>query len=196
LTRRVAPDISHPDDGELGESSFNDRWLMSRAFTKESVDDLAAGELPERPLPVHPNYVTPHGLEQLQARARELQSLHETLAAQSADDSEAKQKLREVERDQRYVNARLERAEVVDPGGQPRDAVHFGATVTILDEDGKSHRFTLVGDDEADVAAGRISWASPLAKAMIGARVGDTVKWRRPAGDAEVEIAGIDYPGR
>lgn len=166
---------------------------MSRAFTKESVDDLAAGELPERPLPAHPNYVTPHGLEQLQARARELQSQHETLAAQSADDSEAKQKLREVERDQRYVNAQLERAEVVDPGGQPRDAVHFGATVTILDEDGKSHRFTLVGDDEADVAAGRISWASPLAKAMIGARAGDTVKWRRPAGDAEVEIAKIDY---
>jgi len=196
LTCRVAPDISHPDDGELGESPFNDRWVMSRAFTKESVDDLAAGELPERPLPVHPNYVTPHGLEQLQARARELQSLHESLAAQSADDSEAKQKLREVERDQRYVNAQLERAEVVDPGGQPRDAVHFGATVTILDGNGKSHRFTLVGDDEADVAAGRISWASPLSKAMIGARVGDTVKWRRPAGDAEVEIAGIDYPRR
>ena len=59
---------------------------MSRAFTKESVDDLAAGELPERPLPAHSNYVTPHGLEQLQARARELQALHETLAAQSADD--------------------------------------------------------------------------------------------------------------
>ena len=52
----------------------------------------------------------------------------------------------------------------------------------------------LVGDDEADVAAGRISWASPLAKAMIGAKVGDTVKWRRPAGDAEVEIVGITYP--
>jgi len=168
--------------------------MMSRAFTKESVDELVAGELPERPLPAHPNYVTPHGLEQLQARARELQALHEALAAQSADDSGAKQKLREVERDQRYLNAQLERAEVVDPLGQPRDAVHFGATVKILDEDGKEHRFTLVGDDEADVAAGRISWASPLAKAMIGAKVGDTVKWRRPAGDTEVEITGIDYP--
>jgi transcription elongation GreA/GreB family factor len=169
---------------------------MSRAFTKESVDDLAAGELPERPLPTHSNYVTPHGLEQLQARARELQALHETLAAQSADDSAAKQKMREVERDQRYFRAQLERAEVVDLVGQPRDAVHFGATVTILDEDGREHRFTLVGDDEADVTAGRISWASPLAKAMIGAKVGDTVKWRRPAGDAEVEIAKILYSNR
>jgi transcription elongation GreA/GreB family factor len=166
---------------------------MSRAFTKESVDDLAAGELPERPLPAHPNYVTPQGLEQLQARARELQALHETLAAQ-ADDSIAKQKLREVERDQRYIKAQLERAEVVDPVGQPRDEVRFGAIVKMLDESGKQHRFMLVGDDEADVAAGRISWASPLAKAMIGARVGDTVKWRRPAGDAEVEIVEINYP--
>jgi transcription elongation factor GreB len=168
---------------------------MNRAFTKESVDDLAAGELPERPLPAHPNYVTPHGLEQLQARARELPDAHERLAGQSAnEDSEAKRKLREVERDQRYVSAQLERAEVVDPAGQPRDEVHFGATVKIVDEDDKSHRFTIVGDDEADVAAGRISWASPLARAMMGAKVGDTVKWRRPAGETEVEIAQITYP--
>ena len=181
------------DAGEFGNLPFNNGRVMSRAFTKESVDDLAAGELPERPLPVHPNYVTPHGLEQLQARARELQAQHESLGAQSADDSGAKQKLREIERDQRYVNAQLERAEVVDPVGQPRDAVHFGATVTIFDGDGKAHRFTLVGDDESDVAAGRISWASPLAKAMLGAKVGDTVKWHRPAGDAEVKIAEIHY---
>jgi len=168
---------------------------MSRAFTKESADDLVAGELPERPVPAHPNYVTPRGLEQLQARARELQESHERLAGASADeDSEAKRKLREVERDQRYVTAQLERAVMVDPAGQPRDEVHFGATVKIVDEDDKAHRFTIVGDDEADVAGGMISWASPLAKAMMGAKVGDTVKWRRPAGDAEVEISEIRYP--
>ena len=167
---------------------------MSRAFTKESTDDLVAGELPERPVPTHPNYVTPRGLEQLQARSRELQAAHEKLAAQGEDDSAAKQKLREVERDQRYFNSQLERAAVVDPAGQPRDEVHFGATVRMVDEDGKEHSFTIVGDDEADVAAGRISWASPLAKAMIGAKIGDTVKWRRPAGDTEVEIVTISYP--
>jgi len=169
---------------------------MSRAFTKESTDDLVAGELPERPLSAHPNYVTPQGLEQLQARARELQEQHEKLAAQSADDSLAKQKQREVERDQRYLKAQLERVVVVDPAGQPRDEVHFGATVKMLDDEGKEHRFTLVGDDEADVGAGKISWASPLAKAMIGARAGDTVKWRRPAGEAEIEIVEIHYPKR
>ena len=101
-----------------------------------------------------------------------------------------------VERDLRYFNAQLERAVVVDLHGQPRDEVHFGATVKIRDEDGKPHRFTIVGDDEADVAAGKISWASPLAKAMMGASVGDTVTWRRPAGDAEVEIVEIRYPNR
>ena len=169
---------------------------MSRAFTKESTDDLVAGELPERPVPTHPNYVTPRGLEQLQARARELQEIHEKLAVRTDEDSAAKQKLREVERDQRYFNSQLERAAVVDPAGQPRDEVHFGATVKMLDEDGKEHRFAIVGDDEADVAAGRISWASPLAKAMIGAKVGDTVVWRRPAGDADVEIVQVTYPKR
>jgi transcription elongation GreA/GreB family factor len=166
---------------------------MSRAFVKDSDDDLAAGELPERPLPAHANYVTQHGLEQLHARVKDLHGQHELLAPQAPEDSEAKQKLRVVERDLRYFNAQLERAALVDLQGQPQDEVHFGAAVTIHDEQGKKHRFTIVGDDEADVGAGKISWASPLAKAMISARVGDTVVWRRPAGDTEVEIVAIAY---
>ncbi len=167
---------------------------MGRAFTKESTDDLVAGDLPERPVPVHVNYVTPHGHELLQARVKVLLEQHEQLTAQSEEDSAAKQKLREIERDQRYFNAQLERAAVVDAAGQPRDEVHFGATVKMRDEDDREQIFTIVGDDEADVTGGKISWASPLAKALIGARVGDTVKWRRPAGDAEVEIVEIRYP--
>lgn len=170
--------------------------LMSRAFVKESDDDLTAGELPERPVSGHANYVTPHGLEQLQARVRELQDLHEQLAPRAADDSEAKQKLREVERDQRYFRTQLERAILVDPAGQPPDEVHFGAQVMMVDEEGVRHRFSIVGDDEADVTGGKISWASPLAKAMMGAKVGDVVVWRRPVGNADVEIAGIEYPPR
>lgn len=169
---------------------------MSRAFTKESTDDLVAGELPERPVPAHANYVTPQGRELLQARVRELQARHEQLVAQAEDDTGAKHKLREIERDQRYFKAQLERAAVVDPAEQPRDEVHFGAAVRIADEDGKKHAFTIVGDDEADVAAGKISWASPLARAMMGAKVGDTVKWRRPAGETEVEIVAITYPAK
>jgi len=138
--------------------------------------------------------VTPHGREQLQARVKALLERHEQLTAQLEEDTAAKQKLREIERDQRYFNAQLERATVVDPAGQSRDEVHFGATVKMRDEDDREHHFTIVGDDEADVTGGKISWASPLAKALIGARAGDTVKWRRPVGDAEVEIVEIRYP--
>jgi transcription elongation GreA/GreB family factor len=168
---------------------------MSRAFVKDSDDDLAASELPERPLPAHANYVTQHGFEQLHARVKDLQEQHERLAPQAPDNSEAKQQMRVVERDLRYFNAQIERAELVDLRGQPQEEVHFGAAVSIHDEQGKPHQFTIVGDDEADVGAGKISWASPLAKAMIGARVGDTVVWRRPAGDTQVEIVDIRYGG-
>lgn len=168
---------------------------MSRAFVKESDEELAAGELPERPLSTHANYVTPAGLEQLHLRVKELQDKRERLSAQAGDDPMETHRLREVERDLRYFKAQLERAIVVDPAGQPGEEVHFGALVRIVDEQGKAHQFSIVGDDEADVPAGRISWASPLAKAMIGARVGDVVVWRRPAGETEVEITGISYPG-
>ena len=167
---------------------------MSRAFVKESDDDLAAGELPERPLPPHANYVTPRGLELLQARMRELSGTHEQMKRTADEDSAARQKLRETERDLRYVHAQLERATLVDTAHQPRDEVHFGAVVTIEDEEGLEQVFAIVGDDEADVAAGKISWATPLARAMMGAKVGETIVWSRPTGEAELTIVGIRYP--
>ena len=164
---------------------------MSRAFVKEADEESTAGELPERPLSDHLNYVTPHGLVLLQERLKALQASRDQLKAE--DEPMARQKLAEVKRDIRYFQAQIERAQVVDPAGQPHDEVHFGATVTMLDGDGKRHVFHIVGDDEADVASHRISWASPLARAMLGAGVGDTVKWQRPAGASEVEIVAIRY---
>src|SRR3954470_18984961 len=172
---------------------------MSRAFVKESDEDAASGELPERPLGSGPNYVTARGLDALRARLKALREEREALAA--AAEPMARQRLLEVKRDIRYFTAQLDRATVVDVQGQPHDQVHFGAHVTIRDEDGKDHAFHIVGDDEADVASGSISWASPLAKALLGARVSDSVKWQRPAGTSEVEIVAINYdpssaPGR
>lgn len=164
---------------------------MSRAFVKESDEDAASAELPERPLSAEPNYVTPRGLQALRARLKELQVERDRLAAEG--ESMAKQRLLEVKRDIRYFSAQIERATLVDTAGQPRDEVRFGALVTMRDEQGKNHSFQIVGDDEADVAAGSISWASPLARALLGARVGDTVKWQRPAGTSEVEIVAIAY---
>jgi len=165
---------------------------MSRAFVKESDDDLGDA-LPQRPVPDHANYVTPRGLEQLRARVRELAESHERLKAESADDSEAKRKLREVERDQRYVLAQLERAELVDPAQHPVDEVRFGATVTVEDEQGHRETYSIVGDDEAEVSAGLISWATPLARSLLGAKVGDSVRCRMPGGERVVQILAVDY---
>lgn len=171
---------------------------MSRAFVKENDDGGDAGGLPERSLPAHPNYVTARGLTQLQTRTRELTVQCEALRRVAAEDSSAKQYLRVAERDLRYFHAQLERAEPVapaalaDPAAQA-DEVHFGASVTLVGDDGEQRRVRIVGDDEADAAVGDISWGSPLARALIGARVGEIVSCHRPAGATEIEILAIHY---
>jgi transcription elongation factor GreB len=165
--------------------------MMSRAFVKESDEDLVSDELPERPQSPYPNYVTPAGLAQLQAQYGRLQDQRAQLTA--AEDPLLKQQLGQVKRDLRYFHQRLESAILVESSGQPRDEVHFGAIVDVSDENNRSHTFSIVGEDEAEVAAGKISWSSPLGKAMIGSKVGDVVVWRRPAGETELEILGIRY---
>lgn len=165
---------------------------MSRAFLNEDKFEQAGDELVERPVSPHPNYVTPAGLEQLQNEALRLDALRKELIAKK-DDPFALQSKAEAERDLRYYTARLESAILVDPSSQPANQVRFGAIVEVEDEEGVAHTFSIVGEDEADVARNKVSWVSPLAKALIGGRVGDTVKWRRPAGDMELEITGIRY---
>lgn len=164
---------------------------MSRAFVKEADDNLPSDELPERPQSPHPNYVTPAGLAQLHARVHELQSERDRLSAQ--DDPMARTRLLEVKRDLRYFQGRLERAILVDPAGQPKDEVRFGAEVEIEDEKGTRTTYHIVGEDEADVNAGRISWASPLGKALIGLRVGDTFVWKRAGTAQELTVIDIRY---
>lgn len=165
---------------------------MSRAFVKGDDSDLSGEEVPERPISPYPNYVTVEGLAQLRKKYEALTSRHAELKAAGEDFD--KPKLTEIERDLRYFSQRLESAILVDVSKEPRDEVHFGATVEAGADGGEVQRFTIVGEDEADVATGKISWRSPLANALIGSRVGDTVKWRRPAGDAELEIRKIQYP--
>jgi transcription elongation factor GreB len=164
---------------------------MSRAFVKGDDSDLSGEELPERPVSPAPNYVTALGLAQLRARYETLLAQHAQLKA-AAEDFD-KPKLTEIDRDLRYFSQRLESAILVDVQNEPRDEVHFGATVKAETSDGEIRQFTIVGEDEADVATGKVSWLSPLAKAMIGAKKGDTVRWRRPAGDTELEILDIQY---
>jgi len=169
---------------------------MSRAFVKEETENLLGEELPERPVSSEPNYVTPSGLDALRAKVEALQAEHSALkqAAEAFDRPRQSQ----VERDLRYYQARLEGAILVDMASQPKDEVRFGARVTAEDEEGVAHTITIVGEDEADVALGLVSWQSPLASALMGAKVGDTVTWNRPAGSTTLEVLEVNYaiPGR
>jgi transcription elongation factor GreB len=165
---------------------------MSRGFVKEDDLEHAGTDLPERPLSEHPNYVTPTGLQQLQQQAADLEQQRLELAPRKEDPS-AQQQLARINRDLRYVQARLESAIPVDPAVQNRELVLFGARVTVEDENGDEHVFALVGEDEADIAAGKVSWVSPLARALIGHKVGDSVIWVRPAGNLLLDITDINY---
>ncbi|MFQ5786206.1 MAG: GreA/GreB family elongation factor [Alphaproteobacteria bacterium] len=165
---------------------------MSRAFVKEPDGETVGDDAPELPVSPYPNSVTPRGLALLRA---ELDTLNERRRALSlaADPVAARLQLFSIERQIRYVSKRIESAIVRDPRDQPRDRVGFGATVTMLDEDGAECRFTIVGEDEANPAEGLISWVSPLAKALMDSEIGDEVHWRRPKGDAVLEVVGIGY---
>ncbi|HYG13774.1 MAG TPA: GreA/GreB family elongation factor [Methylophilaceae bacterium] len=165
---------------------------MSRGFVKEDDLEHAGTDLPERPLSPHANYVTPLGLRQLQQQVAELEQMRQQLAPRK-EDPVANQKLAVAERDLRYFQARLENAMLVDPAQQDGDSVLFGACVTVEDENGDTHEFRIVGEDEADIAQNKVSWVSPLARALLGHRVGDSVNWHRPAGDLELEIIEIRY---
>ena len=165
---------------------------MSRAFVKDANEDRPGEELPERPVSDAPNYVTPQGLRSLREKVETLSQEHARLR-EAAEDFD-KLRLAVNERDLRYFQARLESAIVVDVANEPQGEVHFGATVKTEGEDGKVGRFTIIGEDAADVSNGKISWVSPLAKALIGSRIGDTVTWNRPAGSTTLEVLEISYP--
>ena len=137
--------------------------------------------------------MTPAGLKQLQGEAARLADERSQWLARKNEPLTA-QKLAKTERDLRYINERIERAILVEPQNQPSDRALFGAIVTVEDEEGERQEFSIVGEDEADIANNKVSWVSPLAKALIGAQVGNQVKWRRPAGDKDLEIIAIRYP--
>jgi transcription elongation GreA/GreB family factor len=154
---------------------------MSRAFVKEPDGDDGRDELPERPISSHPNLVTAEGLARIEAEVARLQKEH--AAAQAADDRGA---LARIARDLRYWNARRSTAQLV-PLPTDRTQVHFGSTVTILRDDGRKQTFRIVGEDEADPAHGTLSHVAPLARALFGKQVGDTIQ----AGQSEAEIVEV-----
>ena len=160
---------------------------MSRAFVKESdLEDL--DQLPERTHSDLPNYITHEGLAHLEQTIEQLKQTIEQLS--SSDQLDAKSQLAYAQRDLRYFEERLQRAIPVDPPEQ-FDRVRFGHTVTLLDSGSAEYKFTLVGEDEIDIDAGRISWASPIAKQLINREVGDEILWQRGEEQLNVEIFEI-----
>lgn len=155
-----------------------------------------------------PRFITPDGFRRLKAEYDELFGVERpkiveivSWAASLGDRSEnadylyGKKRLREVDRRLGYLARIMKAAKVVDPAEQPsRDQVRFGATVELADEDDNRRTLTIVGDDEADASAGRIGWSAPLARAFIGAKVGDERIVRLPAGEKSYEILTISYP--
>jgi transcription elongation factor GreB len=183
---------------------------MSKAFTKESDQD--EDDLPEEvdALPTGvKNYITPRGLQTLRDELQELTRVERpkvvevvSWAAGNGDRSEngdyiyGKKRLREIDRRIRFLTKRIEIAQIVDPAQQKNhDQVFFGATVTYAAADGTERTVRIVGIDEADLSRGEVSWVSPIAKALLKAREGDTVNLRTPAGLEAVEVVEIRYEG-
>ena len=153
-------------------------------------------------------YITPQGLARIRAEYDELFGVERpkvvevvSWAASLGDRSEnadylyGKKRLREIDRRLAHLAKIMKQAKVVDPAKQEAlDQVRFGATVELADENDNRRTLTIVGDDEADATAGRIGWSAPLAKALIGAKIGDERIVRLPAGEKSYEVIEIRYP--
>ena len=185
---------------------------MNKAFTREEASDADDDDAPDpSPLPAGArNYMTPGGFARLRREldhlvANERPQLVATVAwaAGNGDRSEngdyiyGKKRLREIDRRIRFLVRRLDDAEVVDPAA-PRDddaesQVYFGATVTVANPNGDERTISIVGIDEIDTGRGYISWISPMARALMKAREGDTVTLRTPGGIEDLEVVSVRY---
>ena len=163
--------------------------------------------LPPPPVAPAPNYMTPEGYARLKRELLHLLDVERpelvkvvSWAASNGDRSEngdylyGKKRLREIDRRIHYLNKRLDKPEVVDPATRGEtDQIFFGATVIYSDGSGEEHRVTIVGVDEVDTARGHVSWISPIAKALLKRRAGDSLKLVTPGGIEEIEIIDVHY---
>jgi transcription elongation factor GreB len=153
-----------------------------------------------------PNYLTPEGAKKLASELNRLLGVERPRVVQEVADAAAlgdrsenaeyiygKKRLREIDRRIRFLSKRLDSAVVVDSSRAPAGEVRFGASVEVVDENGKRSRYTIVGPDEADPGSGRLSFRSPLGQARMKRKAGDVVVVRRPAGEIEVEILSVRY---
>ena len=180
---------------------------MSKAFVRESDDQDDEDDLQTPHLAGVRNYITPVGHRRLKDELSELLNVERpevvrtvAWAASNGDRSEngdyiyGKKRLREIDRRIRFLTKRLDVAEVVDPAlREATDQIFFGASVLYATADGRENRVTIVGTDEVDPARGYVSWISPIAAALLKARVGDQVTFRTPAGVETLDIIDVSY---
>ncbi len=159
---------------------------MSGAFTKESDSEAVAADLPDRPISSHPNLVTPTGLDAIDAELTAAKAAYAEAQAGGAISADRTAMARAT-RELRYWSARRASAQLIEP--QPgSDTAVFGTTVTFEHADGRRQSYRIVGEDEADPAAGSVAYIAPVARALIGKTIGDTAR----LGGADVEIVAID----
>ena len=167
---------------------------MSRAFIKENDLEHAGIDIPERPISLEINYVTPSGLKDLQSSIDSLDKERQLFTGN--EDSNIKQKKMRIERDIRYYSSRLESAVLVDPSVQNKEVILFSAKVEVFSVTSKKYVFEIVGEDEANIKENKISYLSPIAKSLIGNRINDEVIWNKPSGNEILTITNIYYCGQ
>ncbi len=164
---------------------------MSRAFVKEDASGPDE-DPPERPVSPHPNYATPRGARLLhEAEARLAADLSELSGSQ--DDPARRKRKRLLERDLRYVRARLESLILADPAAAPRDQVRFGARVTLTGADGAPRVLRIVGEDEAEEGGELVPWTGPFVQALLGLNPGQSLDWDGSGGPERWTVAAIEY---
>ena len=169
---------------------------MSKAFTRE--DDAPDPIIPRRvtdPLPPGArNYLTPDGARRLRAELDRLVQIERPQALASPDPSLAREQLQNLDQRIQHLHHSFQSAVVVEPPAGVIDSVRFGATVSVRERSGEESRYRIVGIDEADIERGWVSWLSPIARALMNARLGQCVLLKLPSGDEELEVISIGYP--
>ena len=168
---------------------------MSKAFTRES-DDVPERTFMPRPTAVLPpgtkNYLTTDGARRLQEELDRLVQERPRVAA-APDGGDAKQRLQVIDRRVLHLEQSLRSAVIVPTPPTPWDQVRFGATITVRNHTGEESRYRIVGVDETDIDLGWVSWLSPIAKALLNARLGQRVRFKLPSGEEELELVSISY---
>ena len=169
---------------------------MSKAFTRESDD---APEPPPRPRATSPlppgakNYLTADGARRMQAQLDQLTQIERPKLTAALEDPETRRRLQSLDQQVHYLHQTLGTAVVVTPPTAPWEQVRFGATVTVRSSRSEETRYRIVGIDETDADRDWVSWLSPVARALLNARLGEHVRFKFPSGEEELEIVRIEY---